>query len=124
MDDYDEFGNYIGPLSESDEDVVDEEEVAEELPALEPAPAAPAATADDGGLQVMQVDDAPSNAVVLHEDKVYYPSAAEVYGEDVRHSSRRRTRSRSRSRSSSPRKCARLRSRSRACPTCASTARF
>lgn len=83
MDDYDEFGNYIGPLSESDEDVVDEEEVAEELPALEPAPAAPAATADDGGLQVMQVDDAPSNAVVLHEDKVYYPSASEVYGEDV-----------------------------------------
>lgn len=27
--------------------------------------------------------DGPSNAVVLHEDKQYYPTAAQVYGEDV-----------------------------------------
>lgn len=32
---------------------------------------------------VMQVDEDTSQAVVLHEDKVYYPSAREVYGEDV-----------------------------------------
>ncbi|WFD02227.1 hypothetical protein MOBT1_000908 [Malassezia obtusa] len=87
MDDYDEFGNYIGPLSDSEDEVADEEEV-EELPELEEAPAAAppapdAPPAGDAGLQVMHVDDAPSNAVVLHEDKVYYPSASEVYGEDV-----------------------------------------
>lgn len=29
------------------------------------------------------VTDEPSNAVVLHEDKQYYPSAAQVYGEGV-----------------------------------------
>ena len=28
-------------------------------------------------------DDGPSNAVVLHEDKQYYPTAQQVYGEDV-----------------------------------------
>ena len=55
--------------------------MVEELPELEEAPPAP--PAQDAGLQVMQVDDAPSQAVVLHEDKVYYPSASEVYGEDV-----------------------------------------
>lgn len=32
----------------------------------------------------MEIDeDVPSNAVILHEDKKYYPSAQEVYGEDV-----------------------------------------
>ena len=28
-------------------------------------------------------DDGPSNAVILHEDKQYYPTAQQVYGEDV-----------------------------------------
>ena len=33
---------------------------------------------------MMEIDeDGPSNAVILHEDKKYYPSAQEVYGEDV-----------------------------------------
>ena len=31
----------------------------------------------------MEIDEGPSNAVILHEDKQYYPSAADVYGEDV-----------------------------------------
>lgn len=32
----------------------------------------------------MEIDeDGPSNAVILHEDKKYYPTAQEVYGEDV-----------------------------------------
>ena len=31
----------------------------------------------------MLADDGPSNAVVLHEDKQYYPTAQEVYGADV-----------------------------------------
>ncbi len=29
------------------------------------------------------VDDGPSNAVILHEDKQYYPTAQQVYGPDV-----------------------------------------
>lgn len=34
--------------------------------------------------QVMDVDDeGPSNAVILHEDKQYYPTAQQVYGQDV-----------------------------------------
>jgi U5 small nuclear ribonucleoprotein component len=31
----------------------------------------------------MEVDDGPSNAVILHEDKQYYPTAQQVYGRDV-----------------------------------------
>lgn len=84
MDDYDEFGNYIGPLSDSGSEA--EEEEVDELPELEAAPEAPeeAPTANEpAGLHMMQVDEAASNAVVLHEDKVYYPSAAEVFGQDV-----------------------------------------
>lgn len=33
--------------------------------------------------QVMEMDEGPSNAVILHEDKQYYPSANDVYGPDV-----------------------------------------
>ncbi|KXG51134.1 Translation elongation/initiation factor/Ribosomal, beta-barrel [Penicillium griseofulvum] len=81
MDDlYDEFGNYIGD-AESDEEhhedvqpqafkfdeAFDDEEEEEEV----------------NDLQLMEVDEGPSNAVILHEDKQYYPSAQQVYGEDV-----------------------------------------
>lgn len=31
----------------------------------------------------MEVDEGPSNAVILHEDKQYYPSASDIYGPDV-----------------------------------------
>ncbi|CAO3669937.1 unnamed protein product [Rhizopus microsporus] len=31
----------------------------------------------------MQIDDIPPNQIVLHEDKKYYPSAEEVYGQEV-----------------------------------------
>lgn len=37
----------------------------------------------DHDQQLMEVDDGPSNAVILHEDKQYYPSASDVYGPDV-----------------------------------------
>ncbi|KAK8203620.1 P-loop containing nucleoside triphosphate hydrolase protein [Phyllosticta capitalensis] len=75
MDDlYDEFGNFIGEAEseESDHD----------------APAPDAYVYDDeddepNDQQLMEVDDGPSNAVILHEDKQYYPSAQQVYGEDV-----------------------------------------
>ncbi|KFD69724.1 hypothetical protein M514_18109 [Trichuris suis] len=78
---YDEFGNYIGPDFESDEDEDYDfdytREVREEVEAAE----------DEARGEVEQVaaveDDMESEAVVLHEDKKYYPSAMEVYGPDV-----------------------------------------
>jgi U5 small nuclear ribonucleoprotein component len=54
---YDEFGNYIGPDLESDEDEGMDEDVEQE--------------------------EAVSSAVVLHEDKKYYPTAMEIYGAGV-----------------------------------------
>ncbi|KIW03889.1 uncharacterized protein PV09_04734 [Verruconis gallopava] len=76
---YDEFGNYIG------EDVSEEEE-EEALPTQ--AGDAYLDDVDDAHTEahdgtVMEVDDGPSNAVILHEDKQYYPTAQQVYGRDV-----------------------------------------
>ncbi|KAK7191906.1 hypothetical protein DPSP01_011336 [Paraphaeosphaeria sporulosa] len=78
MDDlYDEFGNFIGE-AESDDDV------------QSTGAAADAYVLDDEAeedeahdQQLMEVDEGPSNAVILHEDKQYYPSASDVYGADV-----------------------------------------
>ncbi|OAL36215.1 hypothetical protein AYO20_04629 [Fonsecaea nubica] len=80
MDDlYDEFGNFIGEAASDEEAsqdgaagqhyVYDEESEPEEQ-----APAEEAMEVDDEG---------PSNAVILHEDKQYYPTAQQVYGEEV-----------------------------------------
>ncbi|OQN99452.1 hypothetical protein B0A48_14429 [Cryoendolithus antarcticus] len=80
MDDlYDEFGNYIGEPEESEEEE-DQQPIsgAQYLDDDEPE--------DDPttGQELMELDDTgPSNAVVLHEDKQYYPSASQVYGPDV-----------------------------------------
>ncbi|KAK9779635.1 putative 116 kDa U5 small nuclear ribonucleoprotein component [Seiridium cardinale] len=81
MDDlYDEFGNFIGEEAEASE-----EESEHGLDAgayiydAEQSEAAPEAT----GQELMEIDDGPSNAVILHEDKQYYPTAQQVYGEDV-----------------------------------------
>ncbi|XP_001861849.2 116 kDa U5 small nuclear ribonucleoprotein component [Culex quinquefasciatus] len=78
---YDEFGNYIGPDLETDDDDdqslygapdqqddLDMDDMAEEEAEREEG------GADAGG---------SSRAIVLHEDKRYYPSALEVYGQDV-----------------------------------------
>ncbi|XXH03104.1 hypothetical protein Hte_009495 [Hypoxylon texense] len=81
MDDlYDEFGNFIGEDAEASEEEsqhgVDagaylDDDYPEEAP-------------ETTGQELMEVDeDGPSNAVVLHEDKQYYPSAQQVYGADV-----------------------------------------
>ena len=73
------FGNFIGEAEESEEEsqhgatgdaYVDEDE------------------ADGDGVPndqaLMEIDeDGPSNAVVLHEDKQYYPTAQQVYGPGV-----------------------------------------
>ncbi|KAL2353148.1 116 kda u5 small nuclear ribonucleoprotein-like protein component [Cryomyces antarcticus] len=81
MDDlYDEFGNFIGEAEESEEEsqhgingasayVYDEE---------------PEEEAEVNDQQLMEIDEiGPSNAVILHEDKQYYPTAQQVYGPDV-----------------------------------------
>ncbi|KAK7520323.1 P-loop containing nucleoside triphosphate hydrolase protein [Phyllosticta citriasiana] len=80
MDDlYDEFGNFIGEAESEEESdngapVADAYVYDEEPEDDEPV----------NDQQLMEVDDeGPSNAVVLHEDKQYYPSAQQVYGADV-----------------------------------------
>ncbi|CAE6469165.1 unnamed protein product [Rhizoctonia solani] len=85
LEDYDEFGNYIGADLDSD----DEEELdapqSYAQPSHEEPSHAPLEGFEDGpGNALMELDDAPKhNAVILHEDKKYYPSAEEVYGPDV-----------------------------------------
>ncbi|KIM70109.1 hypothetical protein SCLCIDRAFT_101752 [Scleroderma citrinum Foug A] len=84
FEDYDEFGNYIGAdLGSDDEDEVMQTEYDYDRPATlegyddEPEPA----PVQEGAL--MEIDELVHNAVVLHEDKQYYPTAEEVYGPDV-----------------------------------------
>ncbi|CAN1810135.1 110 kDa U5 small nuclear ribonucleoprotein component CLO [Linum perenne] len=88
MDDnlYDEFGNYIGPEIESDHES-DEEEEDEGLP---DQPHEDEAASDDdearhasNGWLTASGDVDMDNQIVLAEDKKYYPTAEEVYGEDV-----------------------------------------
>ncbi|KAF4514202.1 UNVERIFIED_CONTAM: hypothetical protein B566_EDAN019400, partial [Ephemera danica] len=72
---YDEFGNYIGPELESDEE--EEDNFRDNEPEQ-------ADYDDEGADEGGGVDDEPAPmAVVLHEDKRYYPLAQEVYGPDV-----------------------------------------
>ncbi|EHK98117.1 putative 116 kDa U5 small nuclear ribonucleoprotein component [Glarea lozoyensis 74030] len=80
MDDlYDEFGNFIGEAEESEDDSQPGVDASAYVYDDEPDEA-PEAT----GQELMEIDDeGPSNAVVLHEDKQYYPTAQQVYGEDV-----------------------------------------
>jgi U5 small nuclear ribonucleoprotein component len=75
---YDEFGNYIGPDPDDDE-----EEDEDDDDALESAFRGGAVA---GGGDEMEEDDdgaaAPgAGAVILHEDKKYYPDAEDVYPE-------------------------------------------
>ncbi|DAA77560.1 TPA_exp: Uncharacterized protein A8136_6106 [Trichophyton benhamiae CBS 112371] len=81
MDDlYDEFGNYIGgeeSEEESQHGGVEAQQFDYDLESEVEAPAA-------HGQELMEIDDqGPSNAVILHEDKQYYPTAQQVYGADV-----------------------------------------
>ncbi|WOL01244.1 small nuclear ribonucleoprotein [Canna indica] len=101
MDDslYDEFGNYIGPEIESDRDsdASDDDDNASagnkspvgsapsddgDTGAVSPRPAANGWITSVGGADEMDVDAAASQ-IVLAEDKKYYPTAEEVYGEGV-----------------------------------------
>ena len=88
---YDEFGNYIGPELESDEE--EEEELmygagrhdeAGEGGEEDDEENEDEDKAGDGHMMVeMSNGQSSSGAVVLHEDKKYYPTAMEVYGPDV-----------------------------------------
>lgn len=70
---YDEFGNYIGPDLESDEDDMSVYGQPE-----------PDDLDDDIMEEEAEVDDDKrSRAIVLHEDKRYYPTSLEVYGAEV-----------------------------------------
>lgn len=89
-DHWDEFGNYIGPeLSDEEEEDGDQQEqyasTSARLPGYDEDEDEDGALQEDGDV-MMDEDDEPvqhSNAVILLEDKKYYPSASEVYGEDV-----------------------------------------
>jgi len=73
---YDEFGNYIGPELESDEEEneeVERDDDAEEYDDHD----------SDEAMDQTTVDADAQMAIVLHEDKKYYPSALEVYGPGV-----------------------------------------
>ncbi|KAH7907791.1 P-loop containing nucleoside triphosphate hydrolase protein [Hygrophoropsis aurantiaca] len=86
FEDYDEFGNYIGADlgSDEDEDEImqsDFRQVPQEPAPLEGYDDEPMPGQDSGAL--MEIDEPVHNAVVLHEDKQYYPSAEDVYGPGV-----------------------------------------
>ncbi|KAF5658964.1 elongation factor 2 [Fusarium heterosporum] len=79
MDDlYDEFGNFIGEEAGSEEGSEAGVEAGDYIYDDEPDEA-PGTT----GQELMELDDGASNAIILHEDKQYYPTAEQVYGADV-----------------------------------------
>jgi len=79
-DQYDEFGNYIGENAESEEGSNYDEVDARKYVYDDDEPEEPYQST---GQELMELDDGPSTAIVLHEDKQYYPSARKVFGEDV-----------------------------------------
>ncbi|KAJ7665380.1 Calreticulin family-domain-containing protein [Mycena polygramma] len=84
LEDYDEFGNYIGADLDSDdeEDIPQQQFVPQSTAApLEGYEDEPMPGTEENAL--MEIDEPVHNAVVLHEDKQYYPSASDVYGPDV-----------------------------------------
>ncbi|KAK6163347.1 hypothetical protein DH2020_000211 [Rehmannia glutinosa] len=88
MDDslYDEFGNYIGPEIESDQES-DREDEEEELPDRtedeEPVSDDEHGPGKPNGWLTTTEDVDMDGQIVLAEDKKYYPTAEEVYGEEV-----------------------------------------
>src|SRR5438552_3113865 len=94
MDDslYDEFGNFIGTVDSDAES----ETSKDDLDARADVYLQDEEDEDGEGVeeQLMQVDgiatgdsiltlETPTNAIILHEDKQYYPSADQVFGADV-----------------------------------------
>ncbi|KAK9494206.1 P-loop containing nucleoside triphosphate hydrolase protein [Lipomyces doorenjongii] len=89
MDDslYDEFGNFIGDAEDSDAESQDQHEQEEdqynERAYLNEDDGYSERESYAGQEHIMEIDNEPTTAVVLHEDKQYYPTAEEVYGPDV-----------------------------------------
>ena len=84
---YDEFGNYIGPELESDDDSEDSRDANDfnDEQGMENGDRDGIDDdVDDMALAVADdADGGQSTAIVLHEDKKYYPTASEVYGPEV-----------------------------------------
>ncbi|CAL8073399.1 unnamed protein product [Calicophoron daubneyi] len=74
---YDEFGNYIGP------DLMSDDEEPEEAESMEGSEASGEDAENAVPTDALDEPHEESLAVVLHEDKKYYPSALEVYGPEV-----------------------------------------
>ena len=72
LDQYDEFGTYIGPELESSDDSVSDQE----QPGVEGA--GDEGSQGSGAGQELQLAEDTGMEVVLHEDKKYYPTAQEV----------------------------------------------
>lgn len=71
---YDEFGNYIGP------DLVEEEDEEEyDSDVLESEVGEKGEDVTMGGTRSEAHDVSASRAIVIHEEKKYYPDAQEVY---------------------------------------------
>ncbi|EPS40952.1 hypothetical protein H072_5121 [Dactylellina haptotyla CBS 200.50] len=86
MDDlYDEFGNYIGDAGESSDGGSGHGDTGADayVDFDHDEDGSPSDAEGEENMQLMEVDDGPSNAVILHEDKQYYPTAEQVYGKDV-----------------------------------------
>lgn len=78
---YDEFGNYIGPdLASESEDEAEYGNVGDDA---EDRERSDEEMEDDKDESRDNAEQGSSTAVVLHEDKRYYPSALEVYGPEV-----------------------------------------
>ncbi|XP_078443094.1 110 kDa U5 small nuclear ribonucleoprotein component CLO-like [Wolffia australiana] len=90
MDDslYDEFGNYIGPEIESDQESDGGEAIDEDEKSVDGARSDEEEAANGHGRNgwltaVDEMEEGIGSQIVLAEDKKYYPTAEEVFGEGV-----------------------------------------
>ncbi|GJJ77654.1 116 kDa U5 small nuclear ribonucleoprotein component [Entomortierella parvispora] len=90
---YDEYGNYLGD-DLSDDDIEDEEDQVQDqhMAAAQERSSANGDEDEDEDVEMhsaqsstalARIGEIPQNQIVLHEDKKYYPTAEEVYGEGV-----------------------------------------
>ncbi|CEG40323.1 116 kda u5 small nuclear ribonucleoprotein component-like [Plasmopara halstedii] len=75
---YDEFGNYIGPELHSSED--ESSSTSDSNPASDNE-SEEAVNEAEHQVNALALHNEEDNAIVLHEDKQYYPDASEVYGD-------------------------------------------
>ena len=97
MDDslYDEFGNFIGTVESDEESQASQDDLDARAAAYLESDEDEEQRAGEIPEEQMQVDgqeyymnstnelEVPQNAIILHEDKQYYPSAEQVFGPDV-----------------------------------------